>query len=79
MGPKVQAAIWFVEASGHPVVIAGLDSMERALAGEAGTWMCPMVAMRLSATSRIDSLLNRRQDEAHHNGPTLEDRRWSSR
>jgi carbamate kinase len=41
MGPKVQAAIWFVEASGHPAVIAGLDSMERALAGEAGTWIVP--------------------------------------
>jgi carbamate kinase len=41
MGPKVQAAIWFVEATGKPAVIAGLDSMERALAGQAGTWIVP--------------------------------------
>lgn len=41
MGPKVQAAVWFVEATGKPAVIAGLDSMERALEGRAGTWIVP--------------------------------------
>jgi carbamate kinase len=41
MGPKVRAAISFAEATGQPAVIAGLDSMERALAGEAGTWIVP--------------------------------------
>jgi len=41
MGPKVRAAISFAEATGRPAVIAGLDSMERALAGEAGTWIVP--------------------------------------
>ena len=37
MGPKVQAAVGFVESGGQRAVIASLEDANRALAGEAGT------------------------------------------
>ncbi|MDP9341149.1 MAG: carbamate kinase [Actinomycetota bacterium] len=37
MGPKVQAAVDFVESGGQRAVIAALEDASRALAGEAGT------------------------------------------
>lgn len=41
MGPKVQAAIRFVEASGSRAVIASLDQVTDAVAGHAGTQILP--------------------------------------
>jgi carbamate kinase len=37
MGPKVEAACRFVEATGHRAAIGALGDIERILAGEAGT------------------------------------------
>jgi carbamate kinase len=37
MGPKVEAALWFVERTGGKAVIAALERAAPALAGEAGT------------------------------------------
>jgi len=37
MGPKVDAAIAFVEETGHPAAIGSLEEIERIVAGEAGT------------------------------------------
>jgi len=37
MGPKVEAAFWFVERTGGRAVIAGLEQASAALAGETGT------------------------------------------
>ncbi len=37
MGPKVEAALRFVEATGRPAVIGALDAASAMLAGEAGT------------------------------------------
>lgn len=39
MGPKVKAAIRFVEASGGVAVISSLDEAVRAIYGDAGTWV----------------------------------------
>jgi carbamate kinase len=50
MGPKVTAAIRFVEASGHRAVIAALDDMVAAVAGTAGTQVRPP---ELPATGRM--------------------------
>ncbi len=39
MGPKIQAAIQFVEATGKEVLITDEDSLKRALEGRAGTFL----------------------------------------
>ena len=39
MGPKVRAAIQFVEATGKEVLITDAESLKRALAHEAGTFI----------------------------------------
>jgi carbamate kinase len=39
MGPKIEAAILFLEAGGKDVVITSPDLLARALAGRAGTWI----------------------------------------
>ena len=41
MGPKVEAAIRFIDGGGRRAVIAHLDAAEAALAGEAGTQILP--------------------------------------
>ena len=41
MGPKVEAAIRFIDGGGRRAVIAHLDAAETALAGEAGTQVFP--------------------------------------
>ncbi len=37
MGPKIQAAIWFLEGGGKEALITNPDNLERALRGETGT------------------------------------------
>jgi carbamate kinase len=37
MGPKVEAAVRFIEAGGKRAVIGSLERVEDTLAGEAGT------------------------------------------
>ena len=37
MGPKVEAAVQFIESGGKLAVIAGIDEIEAAVAGRAGT------------------------------------------
>ena len=39
MGPKVQASMNFVEATGQDVLITDEDSLKRALEGRAGTFL----------------------------------------
>ncbi|MDN7011998.1 carbamate kinase [Methanoculleus sp. FWC-SCC3] len=41
MGPKIEAAAGFLEAGGERAIIASLEEASRALAGRAGTWICP--------------------------------------
>ncbi len=41
MGPKVTAAVEFVEATGHEVLITDAEHLKRALAREAGTFIVP--------------------------------------
>lgn len=41
MGPKIQAAMQFVEATGKEVLITDEDSLKRALEGRAGTFLVP--------------------------------------
>lgn len=41
MGPKVEAAVRFVRSRQKPAVIAALEDIERALAGDAGTRIVP--------------------------------------
>lgn len=41
MGPKVEAAVSFVQGGGDRSIICGLHSLERALVGEAGTEIVP--------------------------------------
>lgn len=41
MGPKVEAACRFVEATGRTAAIGSLDAAEALLAGEAGTTVTP--------------------------------------
>ena len=41
MGPKVDAAIDFVEKTGNRAAIGSLADIERIVAGEAGTFICP--------------------------------------
>jgi carbamate kinase len=42
MGPKVQAAVRFVEATGKRAAIGNLDDIERIVTGEAGTIVTPV-------------------------------------
>ena len=39
MAPKIQAIIWFLEASGKEAVITNPENIGRALRGETGTWI----------------------------------------
>jgi carbamate kinase len=41
MGPKIQASIWFIEASGKEALITNPENIERALRGETGTRITP--------------------------------------
>lgn len=41
MGPKIQAIIWFLERGGKQALITNPENIERALAGETGTWIVP--------------------------------------
>jgi carbamate kinase len=41
MGPKVEAAVRFVEATGRPAAIGALEDIERIVAGTAGTLVVP--------------------------------------
>ena len=41
MGPKVEAAIEFLEAGGHAAVVTSPDRITEAVAGRAGTWIVP--------------------------------------
>jgi carbamate kinase len=41
MGPKVQAAIWYLERGGREALITNPESIARALAGETGTRIVP--------------------------------------
>jgi carbamate kinase len=41
MGPKVQAAVEFVERGGVAAVITSLDRVAEAIAGRAGTQVVP--------------------------------------
>lgn len=41
MGPKVQAVVQFVKATGHVAVIGSLDQLERVMAGQSGTLILP--------------------------------------
>ncbi|HKI87363.1 MAG TPA: carbamate kinase [Thermoanaerobaculia bacterium] len=48
MGPKIEAALAFVEASGHPAVITDIDHLSAAVAGDAGTVIRPEPPLRHS-------------------------------
>jgi carbamate kinase len=37
MGPKIQAALWFLESGGKEALITNPENIERALQGETGT------------------------------------------
>ncbi len=41
MGPKIQAALEYLERGGQAALITMPESIERALAGETGTWILP--------------------------------------
>jgi carbamate kinase len=41
MGPKIDAAIRFVEAGGHEVLVTRAESLPRALEGKTGTFIRP--------------------------------------
>jgi carbamate kinase len=41
MGPKIQASLEFVEATGKEVLITDEENLKRALAREAGTFIVP--------------------------------------
>jgi len=41
MGPKMEAAVRYVEARGHPALITDIGSLKAAMDGEAGTWIVP--------------------------------------
>jgi carbamate kinase len=41
MGPKVDAAIDFVEKTGNRAAIGALEDIEKIVAGKAGTIICP--------------------------------------
>jgi carbamate kinase len=39
MGPKIDAAVRFVEAGGHEVLITRAESLSEALEGKSGTYI----------------------------------------
>jgi carbamate kinase len=41
MGPKIQAIIWYLERGGAQALVTNPENIERALAGETGTWIVP--------------------------------------
>jgi carbamate kinase len=41
MGPKIDAAIRFVEAGGHEVLVTRAESLAEALEGKTGTYIRP--------------------------------------
>jgi len=41
MGPKIEAAIAFLEGGGKEVLITTPEAMERAISGATGTWVVP--------------------------------------
>ena len=41
MGPKIQASIQFVRATGHNVLITDVEHLREALAGSDGTLIVP--------------------------------------
>jgi carbamate kinase len=41
MGPKIEAALGFVEATGRQVLITDVDHLRRAMTGDAGTSIVP--------------------------------------
>lgn len=41
MGPKVAAACWFAQMTGHPASVGALEDIKQIVAGEAGTTICP--------------------------------------
>lgn len=41
MGPKIEAAVWFLEAGGEDVVIARPEDVQEAMEGKAGTGIVP--------------------------------------
>jgi carbamate kinase len=41
MGPKIQAIIWYLERGGREALVTNPENIERALAGETGTWIVP--------------------------------------
>lgn len=44
MGPKIEAALAFVQATGQPAMITNPQNLTRALARETGTWISPDIA-----------------------------------
>ncbi len=42
MGPKIDAAIRFVEAGGHEVLVTRAESLSEALEGKTGTFIRPV-------------------------------------
>ncbi|MBI4314804.1 MAG: carbamate kinase, partial [Chloroflexi bacterium] len=41
MGPKIQAVIWYLERGGKEALVTNPENIERALAGQTGTWIVP--------------------------------------
>lgn len=41
MAPKIQAIIWFIEATGKQALVTNPENIGRALKGETGTWILP--------------------------------------
>ena len=41
MAPKIQAVIWYLEATGNKALITNPENLGRALKGETGTWIVP--------------------------------------
>ena len=41
MAPKIQAIIWFIEATGKQALVTNPENIGRALKGETGTWVLP--------------------------------------
>jgi carbamate kinase len=62
MGPKVESATDFVEATGHPAVITGRDGIRTALAGEAGTTIVHAERVTPPASNGAWPMTSRRED-----------------
>ncbi len=41
MGPKIEAAIWFLESGGKEVIITSIEKAHQSVKKEAGTWIVP--------------------------------------